>query len=38
MHLRLVTPLATTLALLTGCTATIDQGGLEQRTEVAPQI
>lgn len=35
MHLRLVTPLATTLALLTGCTATIDQGGLEQRTALA---
>ncbi len=35
MHLRLVTPLATVLVLLTGCTATIDQGGLEQRTAQA---
>jgi hypothetical protein len=41
MHIRLIAPLAplaplaTALALLAGCAATIDQGGLEQRTAQA---
>jgi hypothetical protein len=38
MHIRLIAPLAflaTALALLTGCAATIDQDGLEQRTAQA---
>ena len=32
MHIRLIAPLATALALLAGCAATINQDGLEQRT------
>lgn len=35
MQLRPVTPIFTALALLTGCAATIDQEGLEQRTAQA---
>ena len=35
MKLRLITPLVITLAVLAGCAATIDQGGLEQRTAQA---
>ena len=36
MHIRpLLAPLAAALALLTGCAATIDQQGLEQRTAQA---
>ena len=35
MHIRLVAPLATALALLAGCAATINQDGLEQRTAQA---
>jgi hypothetical protein len=35
MNTRLVAPLATALALLTGCAATINQDGLEQRTAQA---
>ena len=32
MHIRLITPLDTAQALLTGCAASINQDGLEQRT------
>ncbi|MDZ4188940.1 MAG: hypothetical protein U1D25_12640 [Hydrogenophaga sp.] len=32
IHLRRITPMVTALMLLTGCAATIDQSGLEQRT------
>lgn len=35
MHMRLIAPLATSLALLAGCAATINQDGLEQRTAQA---
>ena len=35
MHLRSITALAAFLALLSGCAATIDQDGLEQRTAQA---
>lgn len=35
MHLRSIVPAAAVLALLTGCAATIDQSGLEQRTAQA---
>ena len=35
MHIRPIAPLATALALLAGCAATIDQDGLEQRTAQA---
>lgn len=35
MHIRLIAPLATALALLAGCAATIAQDGLEQRTAQA---
>ena len=35
MHIRLIAPLATALALLAGCAATINQDGLEQRTAQA---
>ena len=35
MQLRFIVPVITTLALLGGCAATIDQGGLEQRTAQA---
>lgn len=35
MHLRPITPIVTALALLAGCAATIDQGGLDQRTALA---
>lgn len=35
MHIRLIAPLATALALLAGCAATITQEGLEQRTAQA---
>jgi hypothetical protein len=35
MHIRLIAPLATALALLAGCAATINQEGLEQRTAQA---
>jgi hypothetical protein len=35
MHIRLIAPLATALALLSGCAATINQDGLEQRTAQA---
>lgn len=35
MHLRLITPTLTALALLTGCASTIGQDGLEQRTAQA---
>jgi hypothetical protein len=35
MHVRLITPLATALALLAGCASTITQDGLEQRTAQA---
>lgn len=35
MHLRLITPTVTALALLAGCASTIDQDGLEQRTAQA---
>ena len=35
MHIRIIAPLATALAILAGCAATIDQDGLEQRTAQA---
>lgn len=35
MHFRFLTPIATSLVLMTGCAATIDQSGLEQRTALA---
>ncbi|MDP3823190.1 MAG: hypothetical protein Q8R33_17120 [Burkholderiales bacterium] len=35
MHIRLIAPLATALAVLAGCAATINQDGLEQRTAQA---
>lgn len=35
MRIRLITPIAFALVLLAGCAATIDQGGLEQRTAQA---
>lgn len=35
MHSRRIVPLATALALLSGCAATIQQDGLEQRTAQA---
>ena len=35
MHIRLIAPLVTALALLAGCAATINQDGLEQRTAQA---
>jgi len=35
MHIQLIAPLATALALLAGCAATINQDGLEQRTAQA---
>ena len=35
MHPRPIAPMALALALLTGCAATIDQDGLEQRTAQA---
>lgn len=35
MHVRPTTAMVTALALLTGCAATIDQNGLEQRTAQA---
>jgi hypothetical protein len=35
MHFRSITPVATALALLTGCASTLDQEGLEQRTAQA---
>jgi hypothetical protein len=35
MQLRLIVPVITTLALLGGCAATIDQNGIEQRTAQA---
>lgn len=35
MHIRLIAPFATALALLAGCAATINQEGLEQRTAQA---
>ena len=35
MHQRPIAPIALALALLTGCAATIDQDGLEQRTAQA---
>lgn len=35
MQFQLVTPVVTALALLSGCAATIDQNGLEQRTAQA---
>ena len=35
MHIRPIAPLATALALLAGCAATINQDGLEQRTAQA---
>ena len=35
MHIRPISPLATALALLSGCAATINQDGLEQRTAQA---
>lgn len=35
MHIRLIAPFATVLALLGGCAATITQDGLEQRTAQA---
>lgn len=35
MHIRLIKPLSTALALLAGCEANISQDGLEQRTAQA---
>ena len=35
MQMRFIAPVITALALLGGCAATIDQGGLEQRTAQA---
>jgi hypothetical protein len=35
MHLRSLVPVSAAMALLTGCAATIDQSGLEQRTAQA---
>lgn len=35
MNFRFLTPIAASLVIMTGCAATIDQGGLEQRTAQA---